>query len=154
MPLYHYRALRPSGGGIAGELPADDEREAVHRLQAVGNYPIEIPLPEARARPALRLAPSRGAISSRDRVLFTRQLATLLGAGVALDRGLALIAAAPDAKQRARLAADLLAAVNRGESLSAACHAHPALPPHYAMVIGAGEAKGDIAGGLTRLADI
>ncbi len=154
MPLYHYRALRPSGGEIAGELTADDEREAVQRLQAVGNYPIEISLPEARARPALRFAASRGAVSARDRILFTRQLATLLGAGVALDRGLALIAAAPDAKRRARLAADLLAAVNRGESLSAACRAHPALPAHYAMVIGAGEAKGDIAGGLTRLADI
>ena len=154
MPLFHYRALRPSGGEIAGELTADDERDAVQRLQAIGNYPIEITLPEAGARLARRLAPMRDVVSARDRILFTRQLATLLGAGVALDRGLALIAAAPGAKRRARLAAELLAAVNRGESLSAACRAHPALPAHYAMVIGAGEAKGDIAGGLTRLADI
>jgi general secretion pathway protein F len=73
---------------------------------------------------------------------------------VALDLVAAGITPAPDTKRRARLAADLLAAVNRGESLSAACRAHPALPAHYAMVIGAGEAKGDIAGGFTRLADI
>ena len=154
MPLFHYRALRPSGGEIAGELSADDERDAAQRLQAIGNYPIEITLPETGARLARRLAPIRNTVSARDRILFTRQLATLLGAGVALDRGLALIAAAPGAERRARLAAELLAAINRGEGLSAACRAHPALPEHYAMVIGAGEAKGDIAGGLTRLADI
>jgi general secretion pathway protein F len=78
----------------------------------------------------------------------------LLGAGVSLDRGLSLVAAAPGAKRRAGLAAELLAAVNRGESLSAACRAHPALPAHYAMMIAAGEAKGDIAGALGRLAEI
>jgi general secretion pathway protein F len=154
MPVFQYRALRPSGGEIAGELTADSERDAAQRLQAIGNYPIEITLPEEGVRPARRIAINRGGVSARDRILFTRQLATLLGAGVALDRALSLIAAAPGAKRRARLAAELSAAVNRGESLSAACRAHPALPAHYAMVIGAGEAKGDIAGALTRLADI
>jgi general secretion pathway protein F len=154
MPLFHYRALRPSGGEIAGELTAEDERDAAQRLQAIGNYPIEITLPETSARLARRFAPLRRVVSARDRILFTRQLATLLGAGVTLDRALSLIAAAPDAKRRAQLAAELLAAINRGESLSAACQAHPALPAHCAMVIGAGEAKGDIAGALARLADV
>ncbi|HTQ35341.1 MAG TPA: type II secretion system F family protein [Stellaceae bacterium] len=154
MPLFHYRALRPSGGEIAGELDALDERDAAQRLQAIGNYPIEITLPDSGVRLARRLTPSGRGISARDRVLFTRQLATLLGAGVALDRALALIAAAPDAKRRAQLANELLAAINRGERLSAACRAHPALPAHYAMMIGAGEARGDIAGALARLADV
>ncbi len=154
MPVFQYRALRPSGGEIAGELTADSERDAVQRLQAIGNYPIEISLPEAGSPPARRVAPIWGGISARDRGLFTRQLATLLGAGVVLDRALALIAASPGTKRRAGLAAELLAAINRGESLSAACRAHPALPAHYAMMIAAGEAKGDIAGALGRLAEI
>jgi general secretion pathway protein F len=154
MPQFHYRALRPSGGEIAGELAADNERDAAQRLQAIGNYPIEITLRETGASLARRFTLARPAVSARDRILFTRQLATLLGAGISLDRGLALIAETQGAKRRARLAAELLAAINRGESLSAACAAHPALPAHYAMVIGAGEAKGDIAGGLARLADV
>lgn len=153
MPLFQYRALRPSGGEIAGELTADNERDAAQLLQAAGNFPIEITLPEAGAQPARRIV-TRGGVSVRDRVLFTRQLATLLGSGVSLDRGLSLIAAAPGAKRRAGLAANLLAAVNRGESLSAACRAHPALPAHYAMMIAAGEARGDIAGAFSRLADV
>ena len=154
MPLFHYRALRASGGEIAGELSAVDEEDAARRLQATGNYPIEITLPETGKRILRRFAPLRAAVPARDRILFTRQLATLLGAGVRLDRALSLIAAAPEAKRRAQLAATLLAAINRGESLSAACRAHPTLPAHYAMLIAAGEARGDIAGALARLADV
>jgi general secretion pathway protein F len=154
MPIFHYRALRPSGGEIVGELDAVDARDAAQRLQAIGNYPIEISLPETGVHPARRLTLARPAISPRDRLLFTRQLATLLGAGVTLDRGLSLIAGAPGGKRRSRLAAELLAAVNRGESLSAACRVHPALPAHYATVIATGETKGDIAAALTRLTDV
>jgi len=154
VPLFHYRALRPSGGEIAGELTADNERDAAQRLQATGNYPIEITLPRQGAALAHRFRLGRTAVPARDRILFARQLATLLGAGIALDRGLALIAATPSAKHRARLASDLLAAVNRGESLSAACRGHAGLPAHFGMLIGAGEAHGDIAGGLARLADV
>jgi general secretion pathway protein F len=154
VPQFHYRALRASGGEIAGELSAVDEQDAARRLQATGNYPIEITLPEAGTRVLRRFAPLRDAVPARDRILFTRQLATLLGAGVRLDRALSLIAAVPEAKRRAQLAATLLAAINRGESLSTACRAHPALPAHYAMLIAAGEARGDIAGALARLADV
>ena len=118
MPVFQYRALRPSGGEIAGELVADSERDAAQQLQAIGTYPIEITLPETGGRLATPTAPGRSGISARDRILFTRQLATLLGAGITLDRGLSLIAAAPDAKRRGRLASRLLAAVNRGESFS------------------------------------
>ncbi|HTQ33149.1 MAG TPA: hypothetical protein VMI30_03165, partial [Stellaceae bacterium] len=58
MPLFHYRALRPSGGEIAGELDALDERDAAQRLQAIGNFPIEITLPDSGVRLARRLTPS------------------------------------------------------------------------------------------------
>jgi len=154
VPVFQYRALRPSGAEITGELDADNERDAAQRLQSIGNYPIEITPPKAGGDFLRGLTPVRRAVPARELILFTRQLATLLGAGVALDRALALIAAAPGGKRRARLAADLAAAVNRGESLSAACRANPALPAHYAMMIGAGEARGDLAAGLMRLGDV
>jgi general secretion pathway protein F len=152
VPRFHYRALRATGGEIVGELVADNAHDAAARLQAVGNYPIEISLPEGRR--ARRFTLAAGRLSARDQVLFTRQLAALLGAGVTLDRGLALVAGAPGSPRRARLAGELLAAVNRGDSLSRACREHPALPAHYAMVIAAGEAKGDVGDALQRLADV
>jgi general secretion pathway protein F len=146
MPLYHYRALRQSGGQVEGQLAALDEREAAARLQAIGNFPIEIAPAAAtiRRRRGRRLSP-------RALVLFTRQLAALVGAGIAIERALALLARGGDG---AALAEALLAAVNRGDSLSVACAAESGLARHYAMVIAAGEAKGDVGGALDRLADI
>jgi type II secretory pathway component PulF len=48
VPRFRYRALRPTGAEIAGELVAADEHDAVARLQAIGSYPIEISAPAAR----------------------------------------------------------------------------------------------------------
>src|SRR5436190_6268291 len=144
MPRFQYRALQPSGAEIAGELIADSEREAASRLQAVGNYPIEITAAAARLSSRFQFRVRAVRLPARDLILFTRQFATLVGAGVVLDRALQLIGTGRGQQRRGRLALELLAAVNRGESLSRACRDHPALPRHYAMVIAAGEARGDL----------
>jgi general secretion pathway protein F len=151
MPRFHYRALRPTGGEIAGELIAADERDVAAQLQARGSYPIEISEPARRSLLTRRFTIGGGRVASRDLVLFTRQLATLLAAGVALDRALSLIGGGGGRVAARRLAAELLAAVNRGDSLSRACANQPVLPRHYAMFIAAGEARGNIAAALERL---
>jgi general secretion pathway protein F len=152
MPRFEYRALRPTGTEIAGELVAADERDAAARLQALGSYPIEITAPSGRRLIARRLATGGGRLAARELILFTRQLAALIGAGVALDRALGLIGGARGREAGRGLARELLAAVNRGESLSYACRSHPGMPRHYAMIIAAGEARGDLAAALGRLA--
>jgi general secretion pathway protein F len=153
MPRFRYRALRPAGGEVEGELVAGDEHEAAAHLQDVGTLPIEIAPAASRTARARRHA--RGhRLPARELVLFTSQLAALLGAGVALDRALALIAADRGGSRRAQLAALLLDAVNRGESLSRALGEHPAFPRPYAMMVAAGEARGDAASALDRLAQV
>jgi general secretion pathway protein F len=158
VPRFRYRALRPTGAEIAGELVAADERDAVARLQAIGSYPIEISAPAARRLLGGWLSAARSRISARDLVLFTQQLAALVGAGVGLDRALSLVAGergrGGGSRGGGRLSMELLGAVNRGESLSRACAEHPALPRHYAMVIAAGEARGDLGAALERLAAV
>ena len=89
MPRFRYRALRQSGGEIEGELLAADERAAASHIQDQGSYPIEIAPSSASPRAAAR-ARGIARLSSRELMLFTRQMAALLGAGVALDRALAL----------------------------------------------------------------
>jgi general secretion pathway protein F len=155
MPRFEYRALRPTGTEIAGELVAEDERDAAARLQAAGSYPIEIIAPSGRRRGfGRRLALGGGRLAARELILFTRQLAALIGAGVALDRALPLIGAARGREAGRRLAVELLAAINRGESLSEACRGNSGLPLHYPMIIAAGEARGDLGAALERLAQV
>ena len=154
MPRFRYRALRPTGAEIAGELVAADESEAIAQLQAIGSYPIELSAPAARRLLGGWVSGMRSRISGRDLVLFTQQLAALIGAGVALDRALNLIAAGRGRARGRGLAEQLLGAVNRGESLSRACGEHAGLPRHYGMVIAAGEARGDLGAALERLAAV
>ena len=149
MPRFRYRALRQSGGEIEGELVAENAQAAVTHLQAAGSFPIAVAPAGGSARGARRRR-----LSPRELILFTRQLAALVGAGVALDRALVLIAGDRARSHRAELAEALLAAVNRGESLSRAVIEHNGYARPYAMVIAAGEARGDIAGALERLAAI
>jgi general secretion pathway protein F len=154
MPRFRYRALRQSGGEVSGELVADDERGAATQLQSLGSLPIEIaPAAARRAIRTPRLA--WGArLSSRELVLFTNQLAALASAGVTLDRALALMAAERGHARRAGLAERVRAAVERGETLSRALADEPSFPRPHAMMIAAGEARGDIAGALGRLAAV
>ncbi len=151
MPRFRYRALRQSGGEIEGELLAADERAAASHIQDQGSYPIEIAPSSASPRAAAR-ARGIARLSSRELMLFTRQMAALLGAGVALDRALSLVASDRAAGRRARLAAALHASVERGESLSRALAEHSAVPHHYAAIVAAGEARGDLGAAFERLA--
>lgn len=154
MPRFRYRALRQTGGEVKGELVAADERAAATQLQSVGSLPIEIAPAAARRGFTQPRLTRRARLSSRELVLFTTQLATLLGAGVTLDRAMALIAADRSHARRAQFGETVRAAINRGESLSRALAEHSSFPRPHAMMIAAGEARGDIAGALGRLAAV
>jgi general secretion pathway protein F len=153
MARFRYRAMRQAGGEIAGELVAADALEAASQLQAEGSFPIEIaPAPASAGQAVLRRQGAR--LSSRELTLFIRQFAALASAGIAIDRALVLIAADRARSGRRALAARLLEAVNRGESLSEACAEDPAFARHHAMMIAAGEARGNVGAALERLAAI
>jgi len=98
MPLYSYRAVTPAGDVSSGELEAANESEIVDRLRDQGLLPMQIAQSigvaaagERAARPARAslFAPRR---VTHDNVLgLTRELATLLRAGLPLDRALELL---------------------------------------------------------------
>ena len=151
MPQFFYRALQYSGTEVHGELTATDEGEAVKQLQATGSFPIEISAAAPR-RALSRAAGRQAALPARELVLFVRQLASLVGAGITLDRALTLVGTDGRRGRRARMAERLLEAIRRGERLSQACAAEPTFQHHHAMMIAAGEARGDVGGALERLA--
>jgi general secretion pathway protein F len=98
MPLYSYRAVSPAGDVSSGQLEAANESEIVDRLRDQGLLPMQIAqalgaasMGERASKPprASWFAPKR---VTRDNVLgITRELATLLRAGLPLDRALELL---------------------------------------------------------------
>ncbi|MDX6750482.1 type II secretion system F family protein [Geminicoccaceae bacterium 1502E] len=140
MALFSYRALTTDGEAVTGEIEAADARSAVARLQEGGLIPIA-------AEPMAARAAGSGGLFSRSLkkpvTEFTREFATLLGAGQTVEGALAMLVDATDHRRLQRTLAEVLDAVRGGKALSEAMAADPAAFPRvYTSMIRAGEASG------------
>jgi general secretion pathway protein F len=156
--VFAYRAADRRGQMIDGVMEAADPRAVVERLQRDAYFPIEI-VPQGQPRRFLGLAwqdLGRGRVASRDLVTFTQQLATLVEAGLPLDRALAIQAElAPTARLRA-IVGDVLRSVQGGSSLADALGKHHPRPFSrlYINMVRAGEKGGVLETTLRRLAGL
>ena len=156
MTVFAYRAADRRGETIDGVMEAADARAVAERLQRDAYFPIRI-APQGQPRRLLGLAwpdLGRGRVASRDLVSFTQQLATLVEAGLPLDRALAIqVELAPTARLRAILG-DVLRSVQGGSSLADALGKHHPRPFSrlYINMVRAGEKGGVLETTLRRLA--
>ena len=156
MTVFAYRAADRRGETIDGVMEAADARAVAERLQRDAYFPIRI-APQGQPRRLLGLAwpdLGRGRVASRDLVSFTQQLATLVEAGLPLDRALAIqVELAPTARLRAILG-DVLRTVQGGSSLADALGKHHPRPFSrlYINMVRAGEKGGVLETTLRRLA--
>jgi len=155
MPAYTYEAITESGATERGVVEADSERAAKTQLRAQSLIPLKLAL-MAQDKPRLAgdvvLWQAR-AFSRTDLVVWTRQLASLVGAGLPLERALsALSDEAPTPAQR-DLVAQVRAEVNAGAPLAQALAQHPReFDNLYTAVIEAGEQSGRLGAVLLQLA--
>jgi general secretion pathway protein F len=154
---FSYVAVDAGGRTRSGAVTADTEAAARADLTRRKLLPVKIAL-EARAQkspapgePALARA-GRSAISHKQRLLFTRQLATLIEAAVPVDEALSMIAQQQDRPQVRRVCADVLAGVQEGQRLADALGRHPAsFPGLYRAAVAGGERAGKLGFVLNRL---
>jgi len=153
MPVYVYRAADRRGQTVDGVMEAADAGAVVERLHREAYFPIKVsPHAERTAWGGLALT-SR--IRARDLLAFTQMLATLVEAGLPLDRALSILEElATHAKMQA-LVADLLRSVRAGSSLSEALAKHHPRPFSrlYINMVRAGEQGGVLEVTLRRLAE-
>ncbi len=163
MPLYHYRAVDAAGAVAMGELEAANESEIVERLRDQGMLPMQVG-PAAAGRGAAvttaGAAPARrpfwlSKTVTRDQVgNLTRELATLLRAGLPLDRALELLIQLAPSPAVGALLQGIRDEVRGGKSLSQALDARrEVFSRFYVNIVRAGEAGGALGVVLTRLAD-
>jgi len=155
MPLYRYKALNARGDVLEAQMEAASEAEVVARLQEQGHLPMEARLAsEGGGLGAFKLLLQPNAFGGQRLVLFTQQLATLLGAGQPLDRALTILLELPDEDKARNTVADIREAVRGGAPLSTALERqHGAFSRLYINMVRAGEAGGSLHDTLQRLAD-
>ena len=124
MPSYAYRAYNESGKRQDGTIDASGTSAAEQTLWSQGLKVVRIvPAPPRKTLPDY--FPSLYQISKADIILFTRQLATFVSAGVPMSRGLSTIAQETASPVFRRVVLSVLDDLERGQNLSEALAKHP-----------------------------
>ena len=151
MPAFAYQALDQTGKTQRGVLQGDNARAVRASLRERGLNPLEVtPAQTARQQSGLL----RRGLSGAQLALLTRQLATLLRAGLPLDEALGALAEQNDDARSRTLVIGLRSRVMEGSSLAGALADAPdSFPEIYRASIAAGEQSGRLDQVLARLAD-
>ncbi len=154
MPQFDYRAVNAQGELTNGQMTGATEADVIAQLQAMGLIPISAQLQQGGGQSSSRafLSLRKPSLGHKDIGDFTRQLSTLVGAGLSLDRSLEIIGGVSSKPLVVELIADLQAAVRGGQSLSDALGAQPQLfASFYINFVRAAELSGDLAKNLMEL---
>lgn len=148
MGAFHYRALTPEGTTKKGVIEADSERAARQLLREKNLLPIEThPIIQTRHT-------SKGTLSAQSLSLITRQLATLLAAGIPVDESLLGVSEQTEKNNARTLLLGVRAKVLEGYGLAQAMGEFArAFPELYRATVGAGEQTGRLDLVLEKLAD-
>ena len=158
MPFFQYKAVTAAGEVQEGVLEAASTQGAVARLQQMGLIPIraqEAGVPRAGPQQAKTSSPlfRRTRITQDDIAVVTRELATLLKAGLPLDRSFEILITLAPNPRTAELLGRVRNDVRGGASLSKALDAQRLFSRFYVNMIRAGEAGGSLPNVLLRLAE-
>ncbi len=157
MKRFHYRALTDRGREVSGELEATGKSDAARKLHQRDLRPFEFREVNPSGRVSLKhrlIRFLRLPMNRRRRLLFTRQLATLLEAGMPLLRSVRTLRQQFRSSATGELLGDVERDLRDGSSLSEALGRHPRVFGRvYVQVVKAGETAGALGTVLTRLAD-
>jgi general secretion pathway protein F len=159
MPVFQYKAVTPAGEVLEGAMDGADRRAIVERLRDMGYTPlraVEAGAAEASAAVARRPATPlfRRGVSQDEVGVLTREISTLLNAGLPLDRSLEILVGLAESERVAEMLRAVRNEVRGGAALSKALEAQGGVfSRFYVNMVRAGEAGGALGDVLSRLAE-
>ena len=161
MAAFEYTALEAGGRRRKGVLEADSVRQVRQLLRDQGLAPLAVQTASDSRGGSGRSRASRASItqfrrrlSGLDRVLVTRQLATLIGAGMPVEEALDAVAQQSEKQYAAALVMGIRSRVLEGRSLASALADFPtSFNALYRSTVAAGEQSGHLDRVLENLAD-
>ena len=151
MKKFAYEARdRATNKMVKATLQAESESSAAQLLVKQGFVPLSI---KEQIGDGSFLSRITGRITTKDRVIFTRQLATLIGAGLPLSQSLHTALDQTPNKQLQAVVQEIVADVEGGKSLSLAFSKHPTVfDGVFISLVSAGELSGTLDESLQRVA--
>jgi len=155
MPVFEYKGLDARGKNVGGIFDAPDPKSLRAQLRKTGVFLTEI-VEESKAKNLANreVKLGGGRIKVMDIAVMTRQLATLIHAGIPLVDSLTALVEQVDKERLKRVLSKIRERVNEGASLGDAMGDHPKVfSPLYINMIRAGESSGTLDLVLARLSD-
>jgi type IV pilus assembly protein PilC len=175
MPKYNYVAMDPHGKETKGTLEVASQNEAIGRVKEMGLFPTKIveidkvaQKADKKGKPAtggkpggkksgqiqIKIPGLSGKVKSKVLTTFTRQLATLVDAGLPLLRGLRVLEKQERNPTLKNIIAELALAIEGGSTFSEALAQHPKVFNRlFVNMVKAGELGGVLEVVLTRLSE-
>lgn len=154
MRSFAYKAIGPDGKVRSGVVEALTLDEANNQIAAAGDFPVRIR--ERKAVPwrgiLARVRVSLVRVKTRDLIVFTKQMSTMIRTGVPILELLRILEKQTESRSLRRIASGVAMDVKAGASLSDALARHPAVfSPLYCSMVHAGEVSGTLPDVLNRL---
>lgn len=150
MLTYVYVARDDGGREVKAEVQADSEQSAAKLIHKQGLTPVSITIKGEGGVIFHR----KGRVKAKDKVLFSRQLSTLVGAGLPITQSLRTVAEQTASREMSLIINKIVADVEAGKSLASSFEAHPdTFNSVFVNLVAAGEASGTLDEALERLAD-
>lgn len=154
MLTYEYTARDPSTGQkVTAQVKADSEASAAKLIQKEGLAPLEVKVlgESSNNNPLGRF---RNRIKTKEKIIFSRQMSTLVNAGLPLLQSLRNVGGQTQSKPFKIVINQVISDVEGGKSFSEALSLHPRVFNNvYISLISAGEASGTLDKALERLAN-
>lgn len=149
---FHFRAVTADGKSRIGKLTAESEKMAASELKRQGLLPVYVGV-RPQSRSELKL-PNFQFGKRRAILFFTQEIATLLSAGVPLDRALSITSELGESEEFRTVTNDVLRAIKGGRSFGDALGTRPDyFSEIYVNMVRAGEASGSLAAIFERLSE-
>lgn len=153
MTTFTYTAIAKDGKKMTGSIDAADKVTAMQALQRRGLRPISVKLQGSKFGSLASLNIGSKKVKLKDLVVFTRQLATMINAGVPLVRSLSTLTLQTENESFKKHIEDITREVEGGIALADALEKHSdVFSPIYINMVRAGEAGGILDEILKKLA--
>ncbi len=154
MPEFKYTAKNTDGKAVAGQLTAEAEHEVVAELRRRELTIVSV-MQAGTARKSINInLPTLKKVKTDELVMFTRQLSTMISAGIPLLECLEVLSEQSENKFFQESLNDVIEKVRTGGDLSESLAAHPKIFTRiFVNMVKAGEASGELDEILKRLAE-